>query len=331
VNRERPKSDHHHRMPLFSTLFMMTELICSGMAWGPDGHTIVAHIADHYLSPEVDAVLRTDLYNVSLDNVSDWCDDYDHSPEGSWSEPLHFINYPGKACKFDWATDCKKDWCNAGAIVNYTRQIFDSSISKADRFFALKFVIHMVGDIHQPLHVSSGDDWGGNRIKIPGPHFSTSESHGSHYDTNLHSVWDGAIVIQDIYDIEDNLELTGKPFPVHYHKWQLLSDVLEKRIDGEWASNKTAWQTAMVGSRDETTLRAGLSIVASESAARGCEYAYNYANRSAVQNGDVLDRAYYLRAKPIVEEQLAKGGVRLAQLLKEALTQSRARVSEIVV
>jgi hypothetical protein len=302
-------------------------------AWGPDGHTIIAHIADYYLSPDVDAILKADLENISLNNASDWCDDFDHTSEGQWSRALHFIDYPGHACSFDWATDCKNDWCNAGSVVNYTKQVFDKSISKDARFMALKFVIHMVGDIHQPLHVSSGDDFGGNKIEIPFPHFSTRLPPKFTRSTNLHSVWDGNIVLQDIYDIEDNVTLLGvqKPFPVHYHNWELLAQALEKRMDGEWAMQKKQWEATLAGTREEAKLRAGLAVVAQESAVRGCTYAYNYANGSSVKDGDLLDRDYYLRAKPIVEEQLAKGGVRLAMLLQEALVQTRLTASKILV
>jgi len=226
----------------------------------------------------------------------------------------------------------QNDLCVAGTIVNYTKQIFDPSLSKSDRFFALKFLIHMVGDIHQPLHVSSRDDHGGNSIKVQAQ-FSANQEQLSQHPTNLHSVWDGKIVIQDIHDIEDGVKLRAnkKPYVVHYQKWELLANSLEQRLDAEWAAKRSAWQATVAHCRDESSLRAGLSSVAQETVMRGCEYAYNYADGSAVKTGDVLDREYYLRAQPIVEEQLAKGGVRLAQLLEEALAQSRMRFSQIIV
>lgn len=316
-------------MAPLTALFLLPCLFGAAEAWGVDGHTIVAHIANHYLSPELSAVLSSDLFNVDLNNVSAWCDDFDHTTEGAWSEGLHFINYPGKTCAFDWATDCKDDYCNAGAIVNYTKQIFDPSKSKDERNVALKFVIHMVGDIHQPLHVSSGDDWGGNKITIPFPHFSTIDANNSGRDTNLHAVWDESILVSDIYETEDSSTLKAGKYVPHYHDWSVLATALENRMDGEWAVNKTAWQATVTGARDESELRKGLTIVAQESAVDGCKYAYNYANGSAVKMGDTLDRDYYLRARPIVEEQLAKGGVRLATILKEALTQSK--MSQVIV
>jgi len=322
-------------MALLSAFFLLPCLFGTADAWGVDGHTIVANIAAHYLSPEVDAILRSDLFNVNLNNVSDWCDDFDHQPQGRWSAGLHFINYPGHACAFDWATDCKDDYCNAGAIVNYSKQIFDPSKSKDERFVALKFVIHMLGDIHQPLHVSSGDDEGGNAISVHYPHFSTIDANNSGRDTKLHAIWDDNILVQDIYETEDQSGLlkAGKykpgKFVPHYHDWSVLASALQTRMDGDWAANKVAWQATVTGSRDEATLRKGLAVVAQESAVAGCKYAYANTDGSAVQNGDTLDRAYFLRAQPIVEEQLAKGGVRLATILQEALAKSR--MSQIMV
>merc|ERR1712187_240878 len=116
------------------------------------------------------------------------------------------------------------------------------------------------------------------------PHFSTKASHWSHYETNLHSVWDGKIILQDLYDIEDNITLLGAsaPYPVHYHKWQLLADKLEKKLDNEWAADMKTWQAAVADFQDEADFRKGLSVVAEESAELSGKSAYNYPNGSAV-------------------------------------------------
>lgn len=308
-------------------VLVVATIFCRGDAWGPDGHTIIAHIADYYLSPEVANILKSDLYNVNLNNVSDWCDDFDHSPEGRWSAPLHFINYKDHACRFDWAADCKDDLCNAGAIVNYSKQIFNPSTSKTDRFFALKFVIHMVGDIHQPLHVANGDDRGGNSIELEKPLFS--EKFKPEGSKTLHGVWDTTLLVEDINELANSTQPDPNFVPT-YHNWTVLAKMLEKRLDNEWASNKHDWQAVVSGSRDEAKLRDGLSVVAEESAELGCKYAYNHADGSAVKSGEVLKRDYFLRAQPVVEEQMAKGGVRLATLLEEALAKSRMQHSKQV-
>eukprot|EP00933_Yihiella_yeosuensis_P033839 TRINITY_DN27460_c0_g1_i1.p1 TRINITY_DN27460_c0_g1~~TRINITY_DN27460_c0_g1_i1.p1 ORF type:complete len:343 (-),score=65.27 TRINITY_DN27460_c0_g1_i1:252-1280(-) len=321
-------------------LIVFFSLVSKAVAWGADGHTTVAHLAEQYLSNDVRATLLADLGNCSLSYAANWNDDFDHEANGAWSLGLHFINYPGHACNFVWARDCKNDRCNPGAIVNYTRQVFDKKLSKDRRFFALKFVIHMMGDLHQPLHVSSGDDNGGNDIKLQGNHFSL---HSSEWDnaTNLHEQWDEGIVIQEILDIQDKEnEHKGEQLPLrgsfqaavtsgattttttsyvrHYRNWKLLADELHLRLDSVWDSNKTEWQKAMVDPRDDKAFRAGLTAVAEETAALGCTYAYVNENGERVKNGDILSRNYYKRVKPIVEAQIAKGGARLAHLLNLA-------------
>merc|ERR1712232_299422 len=109
-------------------------------AWGPDGHTIVAHIAETMLNPEANASLWEILGNTDLNNASDWNDDFDHSDEGIWSFPLHFINYQEHSCDFFWERDCQKDLCNAGAIINYTHQLANTNLDKNSRAVALKFI-----------------------------------------------------------------------------------------------------------------------------------------------------------------------------------------------
>lgn len=286
-------------------------------AWGPDGHTIVAHVADSLLSPEVEEVLRKDLGTTSLTDASTWCDDFDHSPAGKWSESLHYINYPGHTCAFSWDRDCKHDWCNAGAIVNYTKQIFDTSSSSETRLVALKFVIHMAGDLHQPLHVASEGDRGGNDIHVKYDFKSAgAEAKGSRKGSregNLHAIWDAAIVVQDISEIEQaaNLPPTAD--------WQKLSESLKQRLKGDWSSDLTQWEQDVASQGQEDALRAGLTKVGGETATLGCKYAYIHSDGKPVQSGESLGRDYYTRVKPIVEMQLARGGARLAQLLKDAL------------
>lgn len=314
-------------------------LTCLGYvnAWGPDGHTIIAHIASTLLTPEVNATLNSLLGTsdpvTSLNYASDWCDDFDHSPEGAWSEGLHFVNYPGHSCSFDWATDCKDDYCNVGAIANYSKQVADASLDSATRLIALKFIIHMMGDAHQPLHVASGDDRGGNEISLGGNQFSPNQSHWEK-GGNLHSQWDSALVEQDIYDMmaapNALLGSTKKPFPIHYHQWYRITNKLEALISGDWSSKAAAWAQDMAEPSDDTTFRAGLASMANGTAVYGCQYAYTNEDGVRVKSGDTLTRAYYLRAQPIVEEQLAKGGVRLAQLLNKVLAKT-SKNSPIIV
>lgn len=288
-------------------------------AWGNDGHTIVAHIADALLDPAVNKALISDLGKESLSDAATWCDDYDHTPLGKWSESLHFINYPGQACSFDWSRDCKDDVCNVGAIANYTKQVWDRSLPADQRLTALNFMMHMMGDVHQPLHVASADDRGGNDISV---HYSFTADGGSKRSGNLHAVWDGRIIEQMIDDLKASaLETSPPPF----HDWQVLNADILKRVKGDWASNTTAWRSTVADKNHNVTeYRAGLSAVAQETAVDSCTYAYVKADGTTrIQSGDELDMDYYQRNKPVVALQLAKAGARLAQILEDSLHATR--------
>jgi len=255
---------------------------------------------------------------------------------------LHFINYKGKACSFDWSRDCPNDWCNVGALVNFTKQVFDRSLSFERRQQALFFVIHLTGDLHQPLHVSRDEDEGGNLIKVS---YDFSEAGDNTRKDNLHSVWDVDLVTQGIADLEQTpskvvqLILGGGPQP--YHNWPVLAQSLLKQMtEGNWSQDVAQWrhtvavdgnqsgaaavrEQAAPGSR-EAELRAGVSVVAEETAELSCSYGYAQPDGQATQSGAFLDRRYYLWARPVVEVQLAKAGARLAQILSDAFKASSA-------
>lgn len=188
---------------------------------------------------------------------------------------------------------------------------------------ALNFVIHMMGDVHQPLHVSSGDDRGGNAIQVE-TQFVRSGRKEQH---NLHQVWDSTIVVQMIHDLSAKA-LRGGPPP--FHDFKMLADDLTRRLKGEWSANCTAWQATVAEKRDETSLRKGLAVVASEAASLGCEWAYAGMDGKRIQSGDLLDAQYYAERKPVVEVQLAKAGARLAQLLTDSMVASRGELAVIV-
>jgi len=328
-------------MPIMSRFIPLLAFAAGCEAWGPDGHTIVAHIGDSLLDPKVHDVLLQDLGSTSLSDAATWCDDFDHSPTGRWSEPLHFINYPGQTCAFNWARDCKNDMCNVGALLNYSGQVFDRTTSKASRLVALKFVIHMMGDLHQPLHVASAADRGGNDIHVE-TDFAPSGMLSRSGSNNLHRVWDTTLVEQIISELSEEQNAGG------VHNWQVLSKLLVDRLQGEWNQNLTEWRkvvaeddtdsaalaglpAAVAAHRNETLLRAGLSYVAGKTAAIGCTHAYVRSDGSRIQSGDSLDRDYFEWARPTVEIQLAKAGARLAQILSDSLALSEMAEVALVI
>ncbi|KAF4702014.1 hypothetical protein FOZ63_006291, partial [Perkinsus olseni] len=163
--------------------------IPSVLAWGPDGHAIIADTASKYFNTNAEkAVSEIMGEGTRLADCSTWADTVLHGPERDewkWSSGLHFADVNN--CKFVYSEDCKDDYCVAGGIKNYTRQVVDTSLPFEQRQVALKFLTHFMGDIHQPLHVGRYADYGGNTIHV-------DYKFADQKTSALHKVWDEKLI-----------------------------------------------------------------------------------------------------------------------------------------
>jgi hypothetical protein len=166
-------------------------------AWGPDGHRIIADIAELYLTPQAKAAIKDLLGDQSLADVSDWADKIRDQPQYEWTKPLHYINAPRSATKVNLERDCGHDKCVVAAINKNAEVLRDPKSTRDQRIESLKFLVHYVGDVHQPLHVSYEDDKGGNFVKVTWMGDAT---------WNFHSVWDSALIKKRMND--DRLAMT---------------------------------------------------------------------------------------------------------------------------
>jgi hypothetical protein len=142
----------------------------------------VARIAELRLTPEARAAARDILGGQSLADASVWADNikqYRHD-----ADPLHYVNLPLNATTWDSARYCPDGRCIVAAIPADLRVLANPSASPLDRAEALRFLVHFVGDLHQPLHAGEADDRGGNLRTV----YLLGDS------TNLHKVWDGQIL-----------------------------------------------------------------------------------------------------------------------------------------
>ena len=151
-------------------------------AWGRDGHRIVGTIAAKYLTPQAAAAVKDLLGDESLADVSTWADEIRR--ERKHTAPLHYANIDPSHDRFDLQRDCPQEGCVVSAIIEYSHILRDENATRQERVEALKFLVHFVGDVHQPLHVSYARDKGGNDIKV---WFFDN-------DTNLHSLWDSGLI-----------------------------------------------------------------------------------------------------------------------------------------
>src|ERR1700719_2925000 len=152
-------------------------------AWGPEGHDLIARIAETQLTPEVHSKVAAILGpGVSMVSVASWADETRRSrPE---TAPWHYIDIPIGQRHRDMARDCPKGDCVIQKIEDFEAILRDPNAPAPQRREALMFVIHFVGDMHQPLHSSDNKDKGGNDVRVM---FNDR-------NMNLHSLWDSGIL-----------------------------------------------------------------------------------------------------------------------------------------
>jgi hypothetical protein len=325
-----------YRLIAFS--WVLLGLARSARGWGQTGHEMVANIAYERLSKETQDAIKAILrgYNHTRDKdagsplavVANWADRVKYTQTFHFTIPLHYIDVQDTSiaggcpcevphsssmtCRFVYSRDCVQDRCVAGAILNYTTLLNDRTkfLLRGSYYMdeeltreSLMFLVHFVGDVHQPLHSARRSDKGGNSFHVEfnqalnRPVLLRNGSHTHHW--NLHSVWDDAIIeraLKVLYD--DSREHFESDLDVLIEKAQQTGE-LAKWLDCPYGGNKTC-----------------VSIWAEESLDDALTWAYRNVDGSEVVNGTVLDHAYYETRLPIVQRRIATAGVRLAATLQ---------------
>jgi hypothetical protein len=161
------------------------------LGWGVEGHEIVAAVALRELTPAARAQVAHLLgADVMLVHDSNWADEIkdQRRDTGRW----HFVDIPLSARGYEPGRDCAGGDCVVAQIGNDLRILSDRRQSDAVRAQGLRFLIHFVADIHQPLHAEDNNDKGGNAVRV----------RLGHERTNLHRVWDVDVVEAQGFDVE---------------------------------------------------------------------------------------------------------------------------------
>lgn len=250
-------------------------------AWGPEGHVVIAMIAEDRLAPEVKEKARLFLSGAPLYTAALFADELrasqrklNHEETSGW----HFVDIPFEHTAYNEATDCKEDAiygdCIIKAIERSKAKIRDADACSFDRVDALKFLVHFVGDVHQPFHtinrITDGKpDHGGNDVNVT--------FFGEPW--TLHAVWDDGLILRSKRTAED-------------YAYYLEHRVLAGRLSSEITNgDPVAWAND----------------------------AHKLAQAAYVDNNTVLAEDYFNRFIPVVDEQLALAGARLAAELTEVL------------
>jgi hypothetical protein len=193
---------------LVVTTMAMLAMSAIAHAWGAEGHQVIALMSQSQLTPAAKAEINRLLAlepGETLVSISTWADEHRNRTTGSW----HYVNFPRDTCTYDAQRDCPDGQCVVGAIQNQLG-ILGSNAADEKRLNALKYIVHFVGDIHQPLHAGYQDDKGGNKYQV--------QAFGK--GSNLHALWDGGLIKHLNEDTEvlaarlTKLPMKGKPAAV---------------------------------------------------------------------------------------------------------------------
>jgi len=157
-------------------------LAAAAHAWGTQGHQVVALLAEQQLTPKAkEQVLKLVALEpgATLASISTWADKRRNRTTGPW----HYVNLPRDDCTYGAQRDCPDGNCVVEAI-NRQLAVLASDAPDEKRLTALKYVVHFVADVHQPLHACYAEARGGNTYQL--------QAFGR--GTNLHALWDSGLI-----------------------------------------------------------------------------------------------------------------------------------------
>lgn len=151
--------------------------------WGQTGHRVTAAIAEQHLSRKAERMVHKLLVNEDLAEASTYLDEMRSNPSEFWKKtanPWHYVNvHEGKVY-----AEAPPEGDAVTALEMFSKQLKSKETSLEEKQLALKFIIHIIGDLHQPFHSGTDLDWGGNKVKVK---FFDEES-------NIHRVWDEHLI-----------------------------------------------------------------------------------------------------------------------------------------
>lgn len=249
-------------------------------AWGNDGHRIVAEIARKNLTSTAAAgvnalLLGDDETYRTLAGAALWADHIKSDVDRTW----HYINLPKNARKKHIVQACgRPDWCVTQAI-NHFHRLLASETDVREKREALKYLVHFVGDLHQPLHAGNHRDAGGNAIRVA---FFGRKYRSDRVPYNLHVVWDTSIIRREIRR--------------KHTDWLRYADALAAAVT---VAQRREWTGT---TPEDWTLESS-----------------RLAHATAYTARESVEGSYYESSVRVIETQLQRAGIRLAMLLNRAM------------
>jgi hypothetical protein len=275
-------------MKLFFAITLL--LSAEAFAWGPTGHRVVGEVATKFLEPSIRLKIQTLLKGESLARVANWPDEIKSEPATySSTYNWHYTDWADDAHDHDETSSSGK---LIGSINEQLKVLKDPVAADDKKVFALKFIVHLVGDLHMPLHVGNGLDLGGNACKVM--------FHGK--VTNLHALWDEGMIDFTKLSFTEMSQFIGQGKNVSQVQAWRKGDVLD------WARESKELRTRLYPDNvvpsasplsSRTYCRMDTPVLESEMPRLSYEYSYKFV--------------------PVVEQRLFQAGLRLAVLLNQSM------------
>lgn len=192
------------------TLFLIGTFITT-FAWGPTGHRVTGHIAERYLNKKAKRELDRILKGQSLAMASTWMDEIRSDSTYDFTSDWHWVTIPDGQT-YEQAEKNK----NGDLIMTIERLISElksRKLSPQQEVQHLKMLIHLIGDIHQPLHVGRGNDRGGNNVKVM----------WFRVDSNLHRIWDSDMIDDSKLSYTELAQSLQEPTGTELQAWKKSS------------------------------------------------------------------------------------------------------------
>jgi len=259
---------------------------------------MVGEIAARYIEPKANAeileLLKNDRFadgqpsgRHTLGEVANWADEIKDMEWGKRRASWHYDDVP--LCEAaEYSKYCKNGRCASAQLARQIEILGNERARPGQRNEALKWVVHLMGDLHQPLHAANRGDHGGNRVQVS---FFGERDNPPYGTLNLHAVWDVSMVRRLIADRGGERAIVSAPI-----------------ADG----NRNAWEKGSISDwTGESHRIARDTVYPLLPVAASCS--------SKIVEVVAIDQPYYAKAAPLIEIQIKKAGVRLARVLNETL------------
>lgn len=286
------------RIPVF--LATLLAVVCSAVsvpaqAWSELGHRLIGTLAQRHLTPAANAEVTRLLSGETeptLGGVASWADTLRSSDPEAFKRTSrwHYVNLDSRDCHYQPPRDCPDGQCVVAAIAAQQAILADPRQALAARRDALKFVVHFIGDEHQPLHAGDHHDKGGNdyQISLATPMQPEAYARDRYVNgvqgTNLHAVWDYYVLGSR------GLDAAAYADQLDRAPWSAPRVAFGPAFAAPWAEQSCGW----------------------------VESAHLY------PPGHKLDARYLDAKRPLAEQQVQRAAERLAAVLNETLDPAHA-------